>query len=327
MMEDGVFPPNINMFYSSPDPITDMDMDELLFDGCWLGTNDGSEFLNHSPTSSSPFDPSFIWPTLEDNNGESSGNSSLKDSQEERQISSFSENLSISQQQGQNSAQIQYLGENMINALGSSSQTEEDCLVEGLELSRKWWIGPRPNHGLAISVMERLIRALEYFEGCTSNRDFLLQIWAPVNRGGRLVLSTSGQPFSLDLNCPRLASYRDISVNYQFSAEKDSKEVLGLPGRVFMGKVPEWTPDVRFFRREEYPRVVYAQQYDVRGTLAVPVFEQGSRSCLGVIEVVTTSQKINYKPELESVCKALEVCFLSLLLKVLSSLVNLLVLP
>jgi hypothetical protein len=82
-----------------------------------------------------------------------------------------------------------------------------------------------------------------------------------------------------------------------------------MPGRVFLGKVPEWTPDVRFFRNDEYPRVNHAQQCDVRGTLALPVFEQGSRTCLGVIEVVTTSQKIKYLPELESVCKALEVCF------------------
>jgi hypothetical protein len=106
-----------------------------------------------------------------------------------------------------------------------------------------------------------------------------------------------------------LASYRDISVKYQFSAEKDSKDSVGMPGRVFLGKVPEWTPDVRFFRNDEYPRVNHAQQCDVRGTLALPVFEQGSRTCLGVIEVVTTSQKIKYLPELESVCKALEVCF------------------
>ena len=99
-------------------------------------------------------------------------------------------------------------------------------------------------------------------------------------------------------------------MNYQFSAEEDSIELAGLPRQVFLGKVPERTPDVFFFRStEEYPIVDYAQHFDVRGTLALPVFEQGSQTCLGVIEVVMTTEKSNYRPELESVCKALEVCF------------------
>ncbi|KAK4489901.1 hypothetical protein RD792_000549 [Penstemon davidsonii] len=66
-------------------------------------------------------------------------------------------------------------------------------------------------------------------------------------------------------------------------------------------------PRRKILKREEYPRVNYAQQYDVRGTLAVPVLERGTRHCLGVVEVVLTTQKIKYRPELESVCKALEV--------------------
>ncbi|KAK6116175.1 hypothetical protein DH2020_008444 [Rehmannia glutinosa] len=73
---------------------------------------------------------------------------------------------------------------------------------------------------------------------------------------GKRVLTTNNQPFSLDLNCPRLAHYREISVNYQFLADEDSKEVVGLPGRVFMNKVPEWTPDVRFFTWDEYRELV-----------------------------------------------------------------------
>ncbi|KAE8654086.1 Protein NLP4 [Hibiscus syriacus] len=89
-------------------------------------------------------------------------------------------------------------------------------------------------------------------------------------------------------------------------AEEDSKDMAGLPGRVFLSQVPEWTPDVRFVKSDEYPRVDYAQRHDVRGTFALPVFEQGSGTCLGVIEVVMTTEKIKIRPELESVCKALE---------------------
>lgn len=38
----------------------------------------------------------------------------------------------------------------------------------------------------------------------------------------------------------------------------------------------------------------YAQQIDVRGALALPVFERGSRVCLGVVEVVMTKEKIDH---------------------------------
>lgn len=183
------------------------------------------------------------------------------------------------------------------------AQTQNYSYQQGFEPSKRWWIGPRPS----MSVMDRLIEALGYIKNCSGEKDVLIQVWVPVTRGGKRVLTTNEQPFSLDLNCPKLAQYRQISVNYHFPADEDSKEVAGLPGRVFRNKVPEWTPDVRFFSWEEYPRVAHAQQYDVRGTLAVPILEQASHTCLGVIEVVLTRQKIQYRPELESVCKALQV--------------------
>ncbi|KAI3459955.1 hypothetical protein Pfo_016618 [Paulownia fortunei] len=300
-MEEGVLP--ISTILGTPSDIfMDLDyMDELLLEGCWLEAN-GSEFSHFdSSTPISPFEPSFAWPTLEANNGESGGCPS-KDGQEVRQRSSFPENLSISESQGpQHYRKSQSLVENICNPVGSSAQSEND-LLEGPELSKKWWIGPRAS----MPVMDRLIQALCRIKDCSRDKDVLIQVWVPVTRGGKRVLTTNNQPFSLDLNCPRLAHYREISVNYQFPAEEDSKEVVGLPGRVFRNKVPEWTPDVRFFTWDEYPRVGHAQQYDVRGTLAVPVLEQGSCSCLGVIEVVLTTQKIQYRPELESVCKALE---------------------
>ncbi|KAK1326791.1 Protein NLP1 [Acorus calamus] len=128
----------------------------------------------------------------------------------------------------------------------------------------------------------------------------------PISRGGRHVLTTHGQPFSLNPCCERLVNYRTVSVGYHFSAEEGSDEALGLPGRVFVGKVPEWTPDVQYFSSYEYPRVNHAQMYDVRGTLALPFFEGGSRSCLGVVEVVMTTQKINYRDDLENICNALQ---------------------
>lgn len=299
-MEDGAPPPETALG-TVPDSSMDLDfMDELFLGGCWLETTDGSEFLLQSPSNSgSVFDPSSLWPTFGSNNVDLSANLSANNIQEETQRSNFPGNAVES------TDKTQSLSQSMTNVAGYPVQSE-NYLMDDFDLSRRWWIRPKSSPGPSSTVMERLIRALSYIRGSTKNKDALIQIWVPVNRGGRRVLTTNDQPFSLDPSCPRLARYRDISVNYQFSAEEDSKELAGLPGRVFLGKVPEWTPDVRFFRSEEYPRVDYAQHFDVRGTLALPVFEQGSQTCLGVIEVVMTTQKSNYRPELESVCKALE---------------------
>lgn len=256
-------------------------MDGLLLDGCWLETTttDASEFPNFSPsTSISPFDPSsFMWSPTQDNT---------------------------------TAAPI------------SSSTLSQVYYGQGLEdlssLNRRWWIGPSGG-GLGSTVMERLVQAVKHIKDFSSDRgDSLIQLWVPVDRGGKRVLTTKEQPFSHDPMSQRLAHYREISEKYQFSAEQEdssssSKDLVGLPGRVFLGQVPEWTPDVRFFKNEEYPRVQHAQDCDVRGTLAIPVFEQGSKTCLGVIEVVMTTQMVKLSPELDSICRALQV-FVSFLL-------------
>ncbi|XWS20845.1 hypothetical protein CRYUN_Cryun30bG0003900 [Craigia yunnanensis] len=304
-MEDAIFSPGA-LLGGPPDSAMDFDyMDELLSDGFWLETTEGSEFLNLSPSSSNAlFDPAFIWPTSESNIGDLGGGLSQIYNQGENQRSLLSGNSHMNETQGE-SLVTPHFSCNMVD-VDRGHSLHGDCITDGSELSRRWWIGPRTNPGPATSVMQRLIQALGYIKDFGKEKDVLVQLWVPVNRGGRHVLTTSEQPFLLDPNSQKLASYRNISVNYQFSAEEDSKDMAGLPGRVFLSKVPEWTPDVRFFRSDEYPRVDHAQQHDVRGTFALPVFEQGSRTCLGVIEVVMTTEKIKIWPELESVCKALE---------------------
>ncbi|XP_075516735.1 protein NLP5-like isoform X1 [Primulina tabacum] len=283
-MEENVLPIN-SVFGAAPsDFFMDLDyMDQLLSEGCWLETH-GSELMNFdASTPISPFEPSFLWSNLEANTVEYGGVSS----KEERQRSSFSDNVSICQAQ---------------DALGSLCQPE-NYAVEGSESRKRLWIVPRP----LTSVTDRLIQALGYIKDFSKDKDALIQVWVPVNRDGdgKRVLTTNDRLVSVDLNSPSLARYREISRGYQFSTEEDSKEA-GLPGRVFRNKIPEWTPDVRFFTRDEYPRVADAKKYDICGTLAVPVMEQGSRTCLGVIEVVLTTRKHKYGVELESVCKALE---------------------
>ncbi|KAJ4956658.1 hypothetical protein NE237_013441 [Protea cynaroides] len=154
-------------------------------------------------------------------------------------------------------------------------------------------------------IKARMMQALRYLKDSTEQH-VLAQIWAPVKKGDRYVLTTSGQPFVLDPHSNGLLQYRTVSLMYMFSVDGENNEELGLPGRVFRQKWPEWTPDVRFYSSKEYPRLTHALNYNVRGSLALPVFEPSGQLCVGVLEVIMTSRKVNYGPEVDKICKALE---------------------
>ncbi|KAI3725549.1 hypothetical protein L1987_65339 [Smallanthus sonchifolius] len=276
-MDDGVFPPN-NMFGNPYESMTDFDyMDQLFSDGCWLHATVGSEFINNN-NNVPVFDSLF---PLEFNNIDHIP----EDVQEETQSQTADGILSKA---------------HVSNSVGFHNRSGN--FLESSHTRRRLWIPP----GVNVGVKERLICAIENMKHSALHQNALIQIWLPENREGNKVLSTSDQLFSLGSNCPKLSKFRNISENYCFAAAGDSKDIVGLPARVFLGKVPEWTPDVRFFKPVEYPRVVHAQQYDVRGSVAVPIFDLDRRRCLGVMEVVMTTQKSNYTPEIEDFCKALE---------------------
>jgi hypothetical protein len=154
-------------------------------------------------------------------------------------------------------------------------------------------------------IKQRMQQALRYLKE-SSDMHVLAQLWAPVKNGDHYVLTTSGQPFVLDPNTNGLHQYRMASLTYEFSVDEESDGGLGLPGRVFMQKLPEWTPNVQYYSSKEYPRLNHALHCNVRGTLALPVFEPFGHSCVGVLELIMNSQKINYAPEVDKVCKALE---------------------
>ncbi|KAL8150275.1 hypothetical protein V2J09_020083 [Rumex salicifolius] len=255
-------------------------MDQLFDGGCWLQTTDGSKFLQPGFTTSGEMNlPSYSLQAM----GINSANlASVLTLQQEPQRWETGLNKEI-----QSVDSPQFL---------SWEASDQNSI----------WIAPKASLAPFFSVKERLMKAVNHFQSLTRDRGILIQLWVPVRRGGKNFLVTVEQPYFHDPSSSSLANYRSVSMKYEFSADEGSKEGLGLPGRVFLGKTPEWTPDVRFFRQEEYPRVNYAQICDVRGSIALPVFEKESGSCLGVVEIVTTTQKVTYKPEVESVCKALE---------------------
>lgn len=155
------------------------------------------------------------------------------------------------------------------------------------------------------SLNERLFKALhlctQWFGGGT-----LAQVWVPTRDGGRLVLTTSEQPFIHD---GRLSEYREVSRMFTFAAEIGSSSLLGVPGRVFTSNALEWTSNVNYYSKEEYLRVKYAVDLHVRGSIALPVFEDsGERRCCAVLEIVTTEEKPNFDSEMDNICRALQVC-------------------
>ncbi|XP_068640591.1 protein NLP5-like [Aristolochia californica] len=289
--------------------------DDFLFGGCWLETTDGSDFLLANASTSTLFDSSPFNPFSDINNTNLNGNPHLDAAKDGKEKSLFDEEQPSGKTQSDHLTGSQGLHRSMSEIPECSAQpalcpaddvgNKSEMIAPISELSRKWWIEPQAHPSL-ISLKERLIQALSYIKDTTNGAEVLVQVWIPIKRGGRSVLTTYGQPFWHVPNSQQLANYRTVSTNYQFDVEENANEATGLPGRVYLGRLPEWTPDVRYFSREEYPRVSHAQQNGVQGTLALPVFEHGSRSCLGVLEVVLTAQRINYQPELESICSALK---------------------
>lgn len=280
-------------------------MDDLLYDGFWLETTDDSNFWQPCPTANTDLNPPFFFPSPETSFtiNPTNHHTFLKETEKPNILGHPPFTFPVMDDLSGNRPSIPSV------SLGQST----DFLFEETEVNKRLWVAPTRNPIRAVSVRTKLLQAVNHLKDSISENDVLVQIWVPVKRGGKQVLTTNNQPFSLNPNCKNLAEYRDVSKNYHFAADADSKESTGLPGRVFLKKLPDWTPDVQFFKREEYPRKNHAQQCDVRGSLALPVFERGSGKCLGVVEIVTTSLKVNYRPELENVCKALEVMHCSLL--------------
>ncbi|CAM8901692.1 unnamed protein product [Rhodiola kirilowii] len=304
-MDDDSLSPNTILPASSVD--TDF-VNELLLDGCWVETTDSYEYnsLLSPPVNSEPLVnslnslPSFEAP---DNGADSIHDKDTPVGRIETSKPLKKRPLRYSQVEDPARAQMHDWG--AIQKWTSSGKAES-YLVDNSKPSKRIWIGPKANSSTFPSVRDRLMNAIGYLSETTRDQNILIQIWVPVKSGNKQVLTTRNQPYTHDPNSLSLAQYRNVSVSYQFPAEENSILSAGLPGRVFLGKVPEWTPDVRCFNKEEYPRIAFAHQLNVQGSLALPVFEQGSGTCLGVVEIVTTCQKINYRPELETVCKALE---------------------
>lgn len=160
---------------------------------------------------------------------------------------------------------------------------------------------------LMLPIADRMLRALYLLKArCTEK--VLAQIWVPMKSGNDYVLSTFGQPYLLD---NQLYGYREASKLFTFSIESKPGSFPGLPGRVFTSRIPEWTSNVMYYNKAEYLRINHAVDHEIRGSIALPIFEDDSResSSCAVLELVTVTEKYNFDLEMDNVCQALEVSF------------------
>ncbi|MCD9640167.1 hypothetical protein HAX54_025311 [Datura stramonium] len=153
-------------------------------------------------------------------------------------------------------------------------------------------------------LAERMLRALALFKE-SSGAGILAQVWIPMKNGNQYVLSTCEQPYLLD---QALSGYREVSRKFTFDTETKPGAIPGLPGRVFSSRIPEWTSNVLYYKEAEYLRVQYAVNHDVRGSIALPVFEDDAceTPCCAVLELVTMKEKPNFDLEMDHVCQALQ---------------------
>ncbi|PWZ37599.1 Protein NLP2 [Zea mays] len=144
-------------------------------------------------------------------------------------------------------------------------------------------------------LADRMLMALSLFRKSLSD-GVLAQVWMPVEHNGRVVLSTSEQPYLLDQD---LAGYREVSRNFLFSVKEEPGLHLGLPGRVFISGVPEWTSSVTYYSKPEYLRMEHALLHEIRGSLAMPVYDPSKGSCCAVLELVTNKEKTDFDAEMD----------------------------
>ncbi|GJV60397.1 hypothetical protein Tco_1466497 [Tanacetum coccineum] len=88
---------------------------------------------------------------------------------------------------------------------------------------------------------------------------------------------------------------------------KSRKEDISPPVRVFRRGLPEWTLDLTNYLPKHFPQQECAISCDLHGYLALPVFDLTTRSCVGVIELLTSSKYVSYAHEVQQFHSALKV--------------------
>ncbi|PWA99828.1 NIN-like protein [Artemisia annua] len=123
----------------------------------------------------------------------------------------------------------------------------------------------------------------------------LVHFWSPVAVQKHWLLTTWDQPFGVCVADEGLYSYRLKSELRAIVVDGEDNEVLGPVGRVYSQKSPEWSTECKTY-----------------GYIDLPVFEPGGNSFVGVLEIITSSNYVDYSFEVHEFSKALKVAALFL---------------
>ncbi|CAL5438781.1 unnamed protein product [Camellia sinensis] len=149
---------------------------------------------------------------------------------------------------------------------------------------------------IAPPIPEFMEKIKSYFKDivfCWHCTQFLIQFWKVIKIGGKRLLTTRHQPFGFNKIDEGLCQYRLISLDYEFDMDRVSDEYLGLHGRVFRHQQWESTPNVQYYSCKEYPQRDRAIVCNIKQSLVVPLFDPLRQHCIGVFEMVSTTDIIN----------------------------------
>jgi hypothetical protein len=63
---------------------------------------------------------------------------------------------------------------------------------------------------------------------------------------------------------------------------------------------------VLYYSKPEYLRMEYAVHHDVRGSLAMPIYDPSKGSCCAVLELITKNEKPDFDAEMDNLRQALQ---------------------
>lgn len=129
-----------------------------------------------------------------------------------------------------------------------------------------------------------------------------------------------------------MALFRCLSCRYTFSGEISQPHRLGSPGRVYLTKQPELACNVQEYPENLYLRKTGAQQCSVQSSMLLPIFAASRNDyqecplysgvllqetkhkddvCVGVIEIVQTSDDMRFIEVAENLHAVMQSCGLS----------------
>ncbi|PWA45887.1 NIN-like protein [Artemisia annua] len=149
-----------------------------------------------------------------------------------------------------------------------------------------------------IAAMKQLIFRKEHV---------LVQFWSPHVVGKQKFLTNIDQPSGVGVIDERLLSFMINSKRKVLVVEDESEEEdLDPIARVFTRGLPEWTCDITSYLPKYFPQKASAIHFDLSGYLALPVFDSTTQLCVGVIEILTSSEYPDFAYEVRQVCDALK---------------------